>query len=112
MTASPVPLKLSIPGVKDTLQLVNLSDERVVLGGADALRAIARRPDNSIIYGMIGGDYNSDGVIDQRDYDRIWNWRDYEGYWNEDTDLSGIVTTRDYNLSWNNANMGRKTLVP
>lgn len=112
MTASPVPLKLSIPGAKDTLQLVNLSDERVVLGGADALRALARRPDNSIIYGMIGGDYNSDGVVDQRDYDRIWSWRDYEGYWNEDTDLSGIVTTRDYNLSWNNANMGRKTLVP
>lgn len=112
MTAAPVPLKLSAPGIKDTLKLVDLSDERIVLGGVDALRAIARRPDNSIIYGMIGGDYNSDGVIDQRDYDRIWNWRDYEGYWNEDTDLSGIVTTRDYNLSWNNANMGRKTLVP
>jgi hypothetical protein len=111
MTATPVALKLKIDN-QTGLQTYNLSDEKVVLGGAEALKAIARRADNSIIYGMPAGDYNTDGIIDEADYDRIWVWRDYEGYWNDDTDLNGIVTTKDYNVSWNNANMRKKTVVP
>lgn len=111
MTSNKVPLTLKSAG-ETGLQTVDLTDETIVLGGAEALKAIARRADDSIIYGMPGGDYNTDGIIDNVDYDRIWAWRDYEGYWNEDTDLSGIVTTKDYNISWNNANMNKITLVP
>lgn len=111
MTSAPVTLKQKTTN-QTGLQTVDLSNENIVLGGVDALKAIARRPDNSIIYGMPAGDYNTNGVIDNLDYDRIWVWRDYEGYWNEDTDLNGIVTTKDFNVSWNNANMKKKTVVP
>ncbi|MBI3258336.1 MAG: hypothetical protein HYZ54_02475 [Ignavibacteriae bacterium] len=111
MTSSPVLLRLKSDS-QTGLETLDMTNETIILGGAEALKAIALRPDNSIIYGMPAGDYNTDGIIDNVDYDRIWSWRDYEGYWNEDTDLNGIVTTRDFNISWNNANMKKKTVVP
>ncbi len=72
---------------------------------------MAKNEDNSIIYGMIAGDINADGNINDDDFLSIWEYRDFMGYIRpEDIRMNGIVTTRDYNISWNNR--GRVSLVP
>jgi hypothetical protein len=63
---------------------------------------------------MFAGDVNGDGVIDdngdRNDLDSLYLSRTLEGYRNQDTDLSGMVTTRDFTFTWNNRT--KKTLVP
>lgn len=73
-------------------------------------------------FGMIAGDTNGDGLVDDNDYDQLptssWQARDTEGYpsdgnanrANADTDLNGIVNTKDVNVNWNNR--GKQTQVP
>lgn len=90
-----------------------LSLPSAVLGGAAALKPIGYTPQTGVIFGMVAGDVNGDGnvdITDRADYDAIWNGCVQEGYLNRDTDLSGIVTTRDANKTWNNR--GRTTNVP
>jgi len=92
---------------------LTLSLPRAVLGGAAALKPIDYTPQTGVIFGMVAGDVNGDGsvdVSDRADYDAIWNGCVQEGYFNRDTDMSGIVTTRDANKTWNNR--GRTTNVP
>ncbi len=92
---------------------LDFSEGLKVLGGLDALRPICFGPGQPTVYAMVAGDVNGDGVIDdldRRDYDAIYQSRDREGYLNQDTDMSGIVTTRDINKSWNNRT--RHTNVP
>ena len=90
--------------------VIDLTNPSIVLGGANSLKTIDGTNNSNYKYGMIAGDYNGDGIIDENDYGMIWNRRDYEGYLNEDTDLQGIVTTRDFNVSWNNRE--KQTAVP
>lgn len=90
--------------------VIDLTSPSVVLGGANSLRTIDGTNNSNFVYGMIAGDYNGDGIIDENDYATIWDRRDYEGFLNEDTDLQGIVTTRDFNVSWNNRE--KQTAVP
>jgi hypothetical protein len=89
---------------------VNFSDPNVLLGRTNAVKPIAKKPDGSILFGMIAGDVNHDGVIDSKDQILTWDDRDFEGYLTSDINLSGIINTRDLNYSWNNR--GRATLVP
>jgi hypothetical protein len=105
------PLRLSSDNQPSNVVL--LSTPTAVLGGAAALKPIDYSPTDGVIFGMVAGDVNGDGVIDMEDrtdYDAIWNGCVQEGYLNRDTDMSGIVTTRDANKTWNNR--GRTTNVP
>jgi hypothetical protein len=94
-------------------QALLLTVPSVVFGGAAALKPIDYSPTTGVIFGMVAGDVNGDGSVDisdRADYDAIWNGCVQEGYLNHDTDMSGIVTTRDANKTWNNR--GRTTNVP
>jgi hypothetical protein len=53
------------------------------------------------IFGMIAGDANGDGIID--DIDHTQNWKQQagmNGYFNGDFDLNGQVTNQDKNDWW------------
>ncbi|MBI5326378.1 MAG: hypothetical protein HZB41_14075 [Ignavibacteriae bacterium] len=89
---------------------VDFTDPQILLGRANAVKPIGKRQDGSILFGMIAGDVNNDGIIDNNDFVLTWDDRDFEGYFTKDINLSGIVNTRDLNFSWNNR--GRATLVP
>src|SRR3989339_660771 len=89
---------------------VDFTDPQILLGRANAVKPIGKRTDGSILFAMIAGDVNNDGIIDNNDHVLTWDDRDYEGYLTKDINLSGIVNTRDLNFSWNNR--GRATLVP
>ncbi|MCX7929547.1 MAG: hypothetical protein N2663_02360 [Chlorobi bacterium] len=109
ITAAPVRLSSD----DQPAQVVRLSTPTLVSGSAAALKPIDYTPTDGVIFGMVAGDVNGDGAVDindRTDYDAIWNGCVEEGYLNRDTDLSGIVTTRDANKTWNNR--GRTTNVP
>ncbi len=92
---------------------LDFTDGLNVLGGFSALKPICFGPGEPTVFAMVAGDVNGDGVIDDRDrsdYDSIYTNRDREAYINQDTDMSGIVTTRDINKTWNNRT--RSTNVP
>ncbi|MFN9777415.1 MAG: hypothetical protein ACK54V_06155 [Candidatus Kapaibacterium sp.] len=86
----------------------------VTLGGSAAQKPVARDDNGIISYAMFAGDVNGDGVIDDNgdrsDLDSLYLSRTLDGYRNQDADLSGLVTTRDFTLTWNNRT--KKTLVP
>ncbi len=90
--------------------LMNFTKPENLLGRADALKALGFRPDGSLLFGMIAGDSNGDGRIDESDNISTWDDRDYEGYSPRDINLNGIILTSDLNIAWNNR--GRKTYVP
>ncbi len=93
-----------------------------VMGGEHSLRKVDREPNapTMFLYGMIAGDVNNgnmpDGIITESDYKAILpaysQWRNsvFEGYLLHDLDLNGIITTRDYNVGFNNRN--KTTLFP
>jgi hypothetical protein len=89
---------------------MNFAKPENLLGRADALKALGFRPDGSLLFGMIAGDSNGDGKIDESDMVSTWDDRDYEGYSPRDINLNGIILTSDLNIAWNNR--GRKTYVP
>ena len=96
-----------------TASTLDLTDGLRILGGPSALRPVCFGNGQPTVYAMVAGDVNGDGVIDDRDrtdYDTIYNQRDSELYLNSDTDLSGIVNTRDLNRTWNNRT--RRSNVP
>lgn len=98
---------------RQTLSLLDFSTPDVVMGNAQALKPVDCTPGGAIVYALVAGDINGDGKVDsadRTDYDAIWNNRDREDYVVFDTDMSGIVTTRDVNKSWNNRK--RETNVP
>ncbi len=86
----------------------------VTLGGSAAMKSVFRENSGAFNYAMMAGDVNGDDVIDddvdRTDIDQLYTLRTRTGYLNEDIDLNGIVTTRDFTLSWNNR--ARKSLVP
>jgi hypothetical protein len=102
ITAEPVEVS---PERQQLLALT--SDPGRILGGAAALRAL--RSNGGTVWAMIGGDVNGDGKIDEDDLRLLQLWQHAEGYVSADTDLNGIVTTRDFNLTWNNR--GRISVV-
>jgi hypothetical protein len=93
--------------------LAMTQDPSRILGGAGALRALRRNGRNGngggTVWAMIGGDVNGDGQVDEADLELLRRWQQLEGYDNADVDLSGIVTTRDFNVTWNNR--GKRSVV-
>ncbi len=96
----------------ETVQRVlDFSQPSLLMGRNSALKPIDIDDDGAPVFGMIGGDINGDGKIDKQDQIGVWEDRDYENlYLNTDAIMSGHVTTRDFNIPWNNR--GRFTLVP
>lgn len=94
---------------------VDFSIPRNVMGGANSLKPIDKNTiDGSFVYGMIAGDINNnnkpDGIIDKTDYQSIIDLMPnaslstLDGYLLEDINLSGTITTIDFNLIFNNRN--------
>lgn len=89
--------------------VLDFTKPELVMGRESALKPLVRTP-NGLIFGLFAGETNSDGIIDLFDQINIWNDRDFEGYLVWDTNLDGIITTRDLNYSINNKT--RRTFVP
>lgn len=105
---------------RDTLEIapqrrfvLDWSDTVRVLGGGAALRRFDLTGTNTSVFTLVAGDV-SEGqerdAITRFDYDVDVSsvissaWRNIlrEGYVRGDTDLDGLITTRDVNMIWNN----------
>lgn len=91
------------------IAFIDFTKPELVMGRENALRPLAKTP-SGLVFGLPAGDVNSDGVIDLFDQISIWTERDFEGYFIWDTNLDGIITTRDLNYSINNR--GKRTFLP
>ncbi len=64
------------------------------------------------IYGMIGGDANADGIVDEQGDKLIWAPESgRSGYLNGDLNLNGQTDNIDKNDNWHK-NLGKETQVP
>jgi hypothetical protein len=114
VTSEPVSLsarKTSADPNNLTLSPTDLIGDIQVLGLDDS---------GSKIFGMIAGNVDHDRLtlLDEQiineetfedDKQAIWNQIGLAGYMREDVNMDGMVSTKDYNISWNNR--GRYTLV-
>lgn len=80
-----------------------------IFGGAAAQRVVGTE-NGRRIFALIGGDVSNDGEVLRPDQHDVWTQRNIEGYTIYDTDMDGIISTADWNLSWNNR--GRSSAVP
>ncbi len=96
-----------------TASIIDLTRAQLLYGGSNAAKVVDVGV-GGYVYALIGGDVNGDGKVDRADYDgsafSSWEQRNQEGYGNPDTNLDGVVTTKDVNVNWNNR--GRRSLVP
>jgi hypothetical protein len=90
------------------IQLVDFSDISQVYSGATALKPVLDKQNNKL-WALFAGDINGDGLINEQDLEPdsmddnlIWDSRNILGYKPWDVTLSGIIHTRDLNMSWNN----------
>lgn len=89
---------------------LDFTKPEILMGRIDALKPLTVRDDGSLLFGMVSGDINGDGVVNDTDFITTWEDRDYEGYFRRDLNMNGIITTKDLNLTWNNR--GRKSYLP
>jgi len=89
--------------------LLDLARGSGVFGGASAMKVLGLISGQRL-FGLVAGDATQDGDIVRDDQSAIWNNISHEFYTTFDADLDGIVSTRDWNLSWNNR--GRNSAVP
>ena len=102
---------ISIYPEKEAKDVIDFSKPEILLGRENSLKILGLNSDGSLLFGMIAGDINGDGVIDEKDLVSTWEDRDYENsYKTTDVNLSGFFNTRDFNYVWNNK--GRKTALP
>ncbi len=108
MTASALTFKPN-----DTLR-VDFMNPQTVLGGTTALTFLGVSASGKRIFAASAGDVDADGTIGRADYDNspasVWQQILLEGYLSADTNLDGIVTTNDANVSWNNR--GKASVAP
>lgn len=91
-------------------QMADFTNKANVYGKENAERLIDLQG-GFLLYGMVAGDVNADGVIDATDYKLTWENRDMQFKWTPyDDNLSGYVNTKDINFPWNNR--GRSAQVP
>lgn len=95
---------------------VDFTLPETVLGGANSLKPVDRvsSATQQYVYAMLAGDINKgkepSGLIDAGDYDAVispealWTSKIIDGYLLEDINLSGTITTMDFNLVFNNRN--------
>jgi hypothetical protein len=103
-------------------EFVDFTLPHSVMGGVSSLKAIDRNNSGGemYLYGMVAGDINKglvpDGTIDKNDFQQLiddiknWSINTLDGYLLHDINLSGTITTMDYNIIFNNRN--RTLLVP
>lgn len=84
--------------------VVDISKGVGLLGGAAAQKLLGVTTNGGRLFGLIGGSVTSADNIIRTDYNLTWDNRDVEAYSLFDTNLNGIVNTRDANISWNNRN--------
>jgi hypothetical protein len=72
-----------------------------IFGGAAAQKLVGTAG-GTRHFGLIAGEVQGDDDVLRSDYNLVWANRNQEAYTLFDTDLNGIVTTRDLNVSWNN----------
>lgn len=89
--------------------VVDLTTGTGVFGGAAAQKLIGTA-NGRRWFGLVAGEVQAGDDISRTDYNLVWDARNLEGYLITDTDLNGIVTTRDINVSWNNR--GRNSVAP
>lgn len=108
-------MPVSIFPEKNT-EVFDFSNIENIEGGATALKLLEITADNRRIWGLKAGyfaDKNDQDALDrligvmnfptlENDYKNSWKMFTTEGYLLQDYDLNGIVTTYDFNLSWNN----------
>lgn len=72
------------------------TEENQAYGGSAAQKELAPG-----IYGMIGGDFNSNGSIDEADKSSVWNFQaGYSGYFTSDVNFDGQTDNKDKNDIW------------
>lgn len=89
--------------------VVDLTTGVGILGGAAAQKLIGTN-NGRRWFGLVAGEVEGGDDIARPDYNLVWDDRNLEGYLLRDTDLNGIVTTRDVNVTWNNR--GRSSVAP
>lgn len=104
ITENPIPIYPDIPEAS-----IDFTNPQILFGRANAVKPLGY-DNGSLLFGMIAGDINQDGVINDIDYELTWKARDIEGYFLGDFNMNGIITTKDFNVTWNNRN--RSSLVP
>lgn len=96
-----------------TLHSFDFTRAELLFGGSNAAKLVDDAFSGRRYFALIAGDANGDGFVNELDYnasnEATWQQHDAEGYVNSDTDMNGIVTTRDANYSWNNRD--RESLV-
>jgi hypothetical protein len=80
-----------------------------VFGGAAAQRVVGTS-NGARMFALVAGDVTHDGEVRRNDQHEVWQRRNIEGYSLYDTDMDGIISTADWNRSWNNR--GRISAVP
>ncbi len=98
------------PDVVETV--VDFSDPANIYGKLNSIKPVGYRPDGSVVFGLIGGDINQDGIIDDADINLFYDYRELEapgGFTstpalNSDANMNGINNTVDFNVGWNNRN--------
>lgn len=80
-----------------------------VFGGAAAQRVVGTS-NGARVFALVAGDVTHDGEVRRNDHHEVWQRRNIEGYSLYDTDMDGIISTADWNRSWNNR--GRISAVP
>jgi len=91
-----------------TERYLDLTSGTNVFGGASAMKLLGTLAGTKF-FGMVAGAVSLDDDILRNDVDLVWSNRDFEGYSIFDTDLDGIISTKDLNISWNNR--GRSSVV-
>lgn len=93
----------------------DFSDPTVLLA---PLKVLGFDSNGDRIFGMFAGNVerNQLGLLNEQeinnaDYQEIWNNIGFLGYLRADVDMNGLVTTRDYNMSWNNRSQFSEVLI-
>ncbi|MEI6091563.1 MAG: hypothetical protein WCR42_14000 [bacterium] len=98
---------------KDFVPQIDLTDPANVEGGAASMKLLEITSKNRNIYGLKAGFFVDENSIDdmvnilktftaKTDWEAAYFGFTKEGYLQGDYDLNGIITTNDFNYSWNN----------
>jgi hypothetical protein len=96
--------------------VLDLTRTELIEGGTAAMKLLEITASDRRIWGLRAGyfaDNNDQDALDRliglyndptidKDHRAPWNMFTNEGYLLQDYDLNGIVTTKDFNISWNN----------
>lgn len=98
-----------MPGTTRELDFTSFQN---LMGGVNSLKPVEKKSNGEFVYAMIAGEMNGSifdsGIINDTDFDlvipelSVWSYPLFNGYLIGDINMDGIITTRDYNMSFNN----------